>query len=108
MLFLYATHHHAQMPRFNHHAYSLRLDGTLDGFCNLHGEAFLDLQSAGKDVYNAGNLAQTNHLAVWDIGHMDFAEERQDMMLAQTEHFYIFNDDHLVVGDLKERAFQYL
>ena len=37
---------------------------------------------------------------------MHFAEEWQQVMLAEAEHFYVFDDDHFVVDDGEERAFE--
>jgi hypothetical protein len=37
---------------------------------------------------------------------MHFAEEWQQVMLAQAEHFHVFDDDHLVIFFVEERAFE--
>ncbi len=106
MLLFYAAHHHAEMAGFDDHAYALRLDYFLNGFGDLRGEAFLNLQAAGEEFDQARDLAQADHLAVGDVGYVHFAEERQQVVLAEAEHFYVFDDDHLVVGDGEERAFE--
>src|SRR6202050_1375124 len=106
MLFFYAPHHHAQVARFDHHGYSLGFDYLLDGFGNLRGQSLLNLQAAGKEFDQAGDFAEADYLAVRDVGYMHFAEEWQQMVLAEAEHFYVFDDDHLVVVDGEERAFE--
>src|SRR5690242_2395520 len=101
MLLFYAAHHHAQMASLNHHAHSLGFDGALDGFSNLHRESLLYLQAAGKDIYQAGDLAQSYDFPIRNVGHVDLAEERENVMLAEAEHFDVFDDDHLVVAHVK-------
>ena len=51
-----SAHHHAEMPRFNHDAYSLRFDRILDGFCDLRGQTLLNLQPAEKISIRRGIL----------------------------------------------------
>ena len=80
MLFLHAAHHHAQVTRLNHYTYTLGLDGVLNGLRNLHCQALLDLQTAGKDIDQAGNLAQSQDFAIRNISHVDFAKEWQQML----------------------------
>src|SRR5262245_57602686 len=108
MLFLYAAHHHAQVAGFNHHAHAQRLDGVLDGFGDLHGQAFLHLQAAREDVHQPGDLAQSHYFAVGNVSHVNLAEEWQQMMLAQAEHLDVLDDDHFVVGDLKQGSLKNL
>ncbi len=86
MLLFYPAHHHAEMARFNDHADALWLDGFLNGLGNLRGQPFLDLQAAGEDFDQARNLAQADDFAVRNICDMDFAKERQDVVLAEAEH----------------------
>ena len=50
MLFLDATHHHAQMPGLDDNADALWLDGVLDRLRNLRGQALLDLQAAREGI----------------------------------------------------------
>src|SRR5450432_1572032 len=107
MLFLHAAHHHAEMACFDHHTHTQRLNRILNCLSYLHGEALLYLQTAGKNIYQAGNLAQAHHFPVRDISDVYFSKEWQHMMLTQAEHLDIFHDDHLVITDVKERVSQY-
>src|SRR5258708_20603649 len=96
------------MTRLNDHADALRLDGLLNGLCYLHREALLYLQPPGKDVHQTRNLTQPNHLTVWNISHVHFAEKWQHVVLAQAEHFNILDDDHLVIGHIKKYTLENL
>src|SRR5216683_2394514 len=102
MLFLDATHHHAQMPGLDDHAYALWLDGVLDRLRNLRGQPLLDLQAARERFDEARYFAQADHFSVGDVGHVDLAKKRQKVVLAQAEHFDVFHDHHLVVGGAGE------
>ena len=53
VLFLDPAHHHAQVASLDHDADALRLDGFLDGLCDLHSQALLHLQAAGEDFDQA-------------------------------------------------------
>lgn len=106
MLFLDAAHHHAQVAGFDDYAHALRFDYFLNSFGDLGGEAFLDLQTAGEEFDEARNFAEADYLSVGDVGDVDFAEERQHVVFAEAEHFDVFDDDHFVVGDGEECAFE--
>ena len=56
MLLFHAAHHHAEMASFDDDAHALRLDYLLDGFGNLGGEAFLNLQPREKSSIKRGIL----------------------------------------------------
>src|SRR5580704_883577 len=106
MLFLDAPHHHAQVPRFNHHSDALRFDDFLNRLGDLRGQALLNLEPSGKEFDQAREFTEADHFAVRNIGHVHLAEEGQHVMLAQAEHFYVLDDDHLVVGDGKKSALE--
>ena len=106
VLFFDAAHHHAEMAGFDDYADALRFDYFLDGFGDLGGEALLNLQAAGEEFDQARNFAEADDFAVGDVGDVHFAEERQHVVLAEAEHFDVFDDDHFVVGDGEERAFE--
>jgi len=104
MLFFDAAHHHAQVASFDDDADALRFDYFLDGLGDLGGEAFLNLQAAGEQFNEARNFAEADYLPIRDVGDVHFAEEWEHVMLAEAEHFDIFDDDHFVVGYGEERA----
>src|SRR5271163_80116 len=106
MLLLDAAHHHAQVAGLDDYGHALRFDYSLDGFGDLGGEALLNLEAAGKDFDQAWNFAEADHLAVGDVGDVYFAEERQQVVFAEAEHFDVFDDHHLIVGDGEQRAFE--
>src|SRR6202034_1514910 len=98
MLLLNSAHHHAQVTGLDDYADALRFDHLLNGFGDLGGEALLNLQAAREEFDQAWNFAKANHFSIRDVGYVHLAEERQHMMLAEAEHFDVFDDDHLVVG----------
>src|SRR5919109_4836076 len=65
---------------------------------DLRGHALLNLQAAAVHLHKAGNLADADDLFVGQISHMAFAEEREHVMLAETEQIDILDEDHLVIG----------
>src|SRR4029077_4183558 len=64
------------------------------------------LQAARKEFDEARNFAEADDASVGDVGDVHFAEERQQMVLAETEHLDVFDDDHFVVAHGEERAFE--
>src|SRR5947208_15665106 len=107
MLLFYPAHHHAEMARFNDHADALRFYRFLNRLSKLRGQPLLDLQAAGEDFDQTRNLAQADDFAVRNICEMDFAKERQDVVLSEAEHLDIFNDHHFVVNAGKQRLLQH-
>src|SRR5580698_3218617 len=97
MLFLDATHHHAEVTRLDDDPDSLRLDGALDGFGDLGGEALLNLEAARESVDETRDFAQADYFSVGDVGDVHFAEKGQEVVLTQAEHLDVFYDYHLIV-----------
>src|SRR4051812_16914903 len=97
MLLFNAAHHHAEMAGFDDDTLTLRLDGLLNAFSNLHREAFLHLQTTREHIDQARNLAEPDHLPIRDVGDVHLSEKRQKVMLAETEHLHVFYDDHFVI-----------
>src|SRR5229473_3689660 len=108
VLLLHAAHLHTQMASFDDYADALRSDFFLDGLRDLAGHALLNLQAARKHIDHASDLAEPQNPLVRQIGHMGLAEERQQMVFAETEEFDVLHDDHLVVGHAERRAIQYM
>src|SRR4029077_1056237 len=101
-----SAHHHAQMPRFNDYPHALRSDSTLNRFSNLCRETLLHLQSTRKYVHQARNLAEPNHFPLRNISDVDLAKKRQKVVLAETKHLNILDDDHLVISHIEHRPKQ--
>src|ERR1019366_2807920 len=108
MLLLDPTHHHAEMADLDDHADAQRLNRLLNRLGNLHGQTLLHLQTTGKYFHQSRDLAQTDHFALGNIGHMDLAEEWQHVVLTQAEHFDVLHDHHLVVVHAEQRRLQHL
>src|SRR5438552_6762102 len=104
VLFFHAAHLHAEMARFDDHADTLRRNLFLNGFSDLAGHALLDLQAPREHVHQAGHFAQPNHFFARQIGHVGLAEERQQVMLAQTEKLDVLDQHHFVVAHAERRA----
>ena len=85
-----------------------RLNRFLNCLRNLHGQTLLHLQTTGKHFHQARDLAQTDHFALGNVGHVHLAEEWQHVMLAKAEHFDVLHDHHLVVIHAEQRGLQHL
>ena len=85
------------MASLDDHADALGFDHFLNGFGDLRGQPLLNLQPAGEQFNQPRNFAEAKNPAIGDVGHMHFAEKREQMVLAQAEHFNVFDDDHLVI-----------
>src|SRR5579884_404612 len=108
MLLLHTAHHHAEVACFDHHSHSDWLDSLLDCVGDLFREPFLNLQTAREDIDQPWDLAQADHASFRQIRNVDLAEERQHVVFAEAEYFDVFDDDHLIVIDIKQRAAQEL
>ncbi len=97
MLLLHPAHGHAHVLGVHHHADSLGVRHLHQGLGDLARQALLDLQARREHVDNPGDLGQTDHLAIGQVGHMHLADDRQQVMLAQGVQFDIAQQHHLVV-----------
>src|SRR5579885_629103 len=57
VLFFHAAHHHAEMPRFDDHADSTRLNRLLNCVRDLVRQPLLNLKAAGEHIYQTRNFA---------------------------------------------------
>src|SRR5215471_11535747 len=94
------------MLRLDNNRYSFRMDLLIDGVGDLSCQPLLHLQPAGIHIDESRNLAEAHNTAVWDIADVTFAEKRQQMMLAETEHLDVANDDHFIVRNIEKRLAQ--
>src|SRR5688572_10070465 len=104
ILLLDAAHGHAQMGRLDDDRDAERLELLHQRLGDLRREPLLHLQPAREDVDDAGDLAQPDDLAVRNVGHVAFAEERQQVMLAEAVHVDVAHHHHFIVGNVEERA----
>ena len=96
------------MLRFDHHTHTGRTRSVHYRMRDLFGELFLNLQTARKHVADACDFRQADHFAQRQISHMDFADERQQVMFAHRIQFDVFDDDHFVVVRIEHGAIQHL
>ncbi len=71
----------------------------LDRLGNLSRHPLLELQPAREHVDEPGNLAESDDSAVGDVRDVTLAEERQQMVLAQTVVVDVAHDYHFTVVD---------
>jgi hypothetical protein len=97
VLLLHAAHHPAEVPGLANHAHSHRVDHILNRQRHFLRDPLLNLQATRKHVYNPRNLAEADHLPLRQIGHVHLAEERQQMVFAQTEELDVLTAAPLFV-----------
>ena len=76
-------HGHTHMFSLNHHHHAFGMQHPDQGVHDLMCQIFLDLGAAGKNLHRPGQLAQSRHLAVRQIGDVNVPPEGHRMMLAQ-------------------------
>ena len=65
----------------------------------------LRLQAVRKDVDDAGDLRQADHLAIRQVADMRLADDRHHVVLAMRDELDVLDDDHVVIaGDFLEGA----
>src|ERR1700737_1646981 len=96
MLFLDATHHHAEMARLANHAYAPRFHHLLQGFSDFLRQALLNLEPPGEHVHDTWNFAQPNNLVLGQISHVHGPEERKQVMLAHAVELNVSHHDHFI------------
>ena len=64
---LYASHDHAQVGRFHHDGYALRLQHFAHRECDLLGQSLLDLKSAREHFREASEFGQPNDPSVGNV-----------------------------------------
>src|SRR5437660_12096548 len=68
---------------------------------NLRSEIFLDLQTARKDINNAGNLGKTDDFSIWNVSYVRTSYKRQQMVFAQRIKFDVFDQNDFTSGRSK-------
>mmetsp|Transcript_7492 Transcript_7492/g.20239 ORF Transcript_7492/g.20239 Transcript_7492/m.20239 type:complete len:278 (-) Transcript_7492:320-1153(-) len=99
---LHSAHDHAEVSAFDDDGNTQWFDGLNDGIGDLAGETLLDLQAAGEDLGNTGELGESENLAVGDVSDMDASCEWHHVMFAETVDVDVTHDDHLVVVLLED------
>ena len=94
------------MSGFHDDADAMGIQLCTQRFRDLHSQPFLNLQTPGEHIDDSRDLAETDHFLIGQIADMDSAKKRQEVMFAHTEEVDIFDDDHFVVFDRKERPVQ--
>jgi len=91
---VYAAHLHAGMAAFDDDRDAQGIELVFDGIGDLEREAFLHLRAAGEAVNGAGEFTEADDLAArGEVGDVGFAEEGQEVMLAEAVELDIAEDD---------------
>ena len=106
VLLFNAAHLHAEVAGLDDDGDAFRLQGLLNAVTDLLGEALLDLQAAGEGVDDPRNLAEANNGAVGDVRDMSLAKKRKHVVLTQAVHLDVLDQDHFVIGLVKQRGAQ--
>lgn len=106
VLFFHSPHHHAKMSGFDDDADAMCIQLRAQRFRNLHRQPFLNLQASGEHIDDPRDLTEADHLLVRQVPDMDSTKKRQQMVFAHAEEIDVFDDDHLVIFDRKERTVQ--
>ena len=101
-----AAHLDAHVLCFDHHDGTEWAEGLLKAVTNLLGQVFLHLQTMREDVHHAWYLAETHNVAIGNIGHVNLAEERQDVVLAERVELDVLDHNHLVVVLMEHGRFE--
>jgi hypothetical protein len=63
----------------------------------LSRHLFLDLQTLGVDLNHAGELADANHTAAWNIGHPSLPDDGRHVMLTMALEADATQHNHFVI-----------
>src|SRR5215813_2970563 len=106
---MYPTRGHAMVRRLDDHSYTLWLKHIIDCICDLSSHLFLNLQTLGKYLYDAGKLANANHTTAWNVGDPNLADDRRHVMFAMALEANATQSNHFVIPfDLLECLLQNL
>jgi hypothetical protein len=73
---------------------------------DLRGHSLLDLQSAGINLDQSGELADADNILSWDICDMNASIEREHVMLAHGIELDIPKHNHLIASAICECGFE--
>src|SRR5207247_11073070 len=96
---LHAAHHHAEVTSLDDDGDALRVQFLLQALGNLHRQAFLHLQAPAKRFHEPGDLAESHHTLIGDIGDVALTVEGQQVVFAETEEVDVAYYHDLVVLD---------
>jgi len=97
------------MRRFDHYRDALRLEHLVERIGDLRRHLLLDLQPLGVDLDKPRQLRDADHPIVRQVGDVDLADDRRDVVLAvRFEADVLQHDDlvipvHLLEGALQQR-----
>ena len=68
---------------FNDNGHTIWMQSFHESVSDLYRQVFLDLQTPGENIDNAGDFGQANHLSIRNISDVSPANERQKRMFAK-------------------------
>lgn len=92
-----AAERHAGVDGLNDAGGALGVKLVHDGVGDLGGETFLHLGAKREPFDEAGELAESDDLAVGEVGDVDAAGERHEVVLAHRVKFNVAEEDNFVV-----------
>ena len=108
ILLLDSSTGHAMMLSLDYDHRTASLEDGHDVGGDLRGHSLLDLQSAGIDLDQPGQLADANYILAGDVGDMDAPIEREHVMLAHGIELDLPEHNHLVASAICECGFEYI
>src|SRR5690606_22859460 len=108
VLLLHAAHHHAQVVRLDDHPHARGPQRVPHRLRDLVRHPLLHLQPTSEDLDDPRQLREADDLAVRDVGDVDLAEEREQVVLAQRVHLDVLHEHHVVVVLVEDRVADHL
>src|SRR5271169_4182558 len=94
---MHAARRHAVMRRFEDDCDPLRFKDIIDRIRDLSRHLFLDLQTLSVDLNHAGELADANHTAAWNISHPSLPDDGRHVMLTMAFEADTTQHNHFVI-----------
>ena len=91
------AHCHTHMFSFNHNRHAPRFETILNGVSHLRSNAFLCLQSLGKNIHDPRNFGKSKHTAIGQLAYMGLSDNRHHVVLAVRMERNVTHYDHIVV-----------
>lgn len=104
MLLPYSSHHHAEVISLDDDGDAFGFQRLLECIADLLREALLGLESPCKHIDDTRDFAQAENFLSRNVSDMHFADEGEEVMLAETEALDVLHDHHPVGIRREERS----
>ena len=85
------------MRGFDHHGHALGPEIVHEQVGDLFGHPFLHLRAVREGLHHAGQFAQAQHTAVWQVADVGVAHEGKEVVLADAVEGDVADEHDLVV-----------